>query len=99
MNKKYSEDIDPEKVDDENPEWTEKMFREARPAYQVLPGVVAASRKARGKQKSPTKELVSIRLSPEVLEYFRGTGKGWQSRINETLIEVVSASSKEAGNN
>ena len=43
----------------------------------------------RGPQKAPTKKLVSLRLSPEVLTYFRGTGEGWQSRIDEALRKVA----------
>ena len=39
----------------------------------------------RGPQKSPTKQLVSLRLSKEVLDYFRATGPGWQARIDEAL--------------
>lgn len=39
----------------------------------------------RGPQKAPTKQLVSLRLSPEVLQHFRATGPGWQARIDETL--------------
>jgi uncharacterized protein (DUF4415 family) len=43
----------------------------------------------RGPQKAPTKELISIRLSPEVVEYFRATGEGWQGRINGVLTKYV----------
>jgi uncharacterized protein (DUF4415 family) len=43
----------------------------------------------RGPQKLPTKRLVSLRLSPEVLEHFQATGKGWQSRIDETLRQAI----------
>jgi uncharacterized protein (DUF4415 family) len=43
----------------------------------------------RGAQKSPTKKLVSLRLSPEVLSYFKSTGPGWQTRIDETLKKVA----------
>ncbi|WP_176441830.1 BrnA antitoxin family protein [Granulicella rosea] len=39
----------------------------------------------RGPQKAPPKQLVSLRLSRSVLEYFRATGPGWQTRIDETL--------------
>lgn len=38
-----------------------------------------------------TKALVSIRYSPEVIEYFRGTGEGWQSRMDGVLRDYVSA--------
>jgi hypothetical protein len=33
----------------------------------------------------------SLRLSREVLEYFRGTGDGWQARMDEVLLEHVRA--------
>ena len=37
------------------------------------------------------KERISIRLSPEVTAYFRSTGKGWQTRLDEALKEYVKA--------
>lgn len=46
-------------------------------------------KRARGKQKAPTKQPVSIRLSSEVLEYFKSTGKGWQTNIDEILMEYI----------
>ncbi len=38
-----------------------------------------------------TKERVTIRLSPEVTAYFRATGKGWQTRVDEALKEYVAS--------
>ena len=43
----------------------------------------------RGPQKAPTKQLVSLRLSREVLDHFRATGRGWQARIDEALKQVA----------
>jgi uncharacterized protein (DUF4415 family) len=44
----------------------------------------------RGRPKSTNpKQLVSVRYSPEVLAYFRSTGEGWQSRMDEVLREYV----------
>jgi uncharacterized protein (DUF4415 family) len=43
----------------------------------------------RGPQKAPTKKLVSLRLSTEVLIFFRSTGEGWQSRIDEALRKAA----------
>ena len=43
----------------------------------------------RGPQKSPTKKLVSLRLSPEVIDHFKSTGPGWQTRIDATLLESI----------
>jgi uncharacterized protein (DUF4415 family) len=45
----------------------------------------------RGRPKSDNKKLlVSVRYSPEVVAYFKGTGKGWQSRMDEVLRAYVS---------
>lgn len=43
----------------------------------------------RGRQKRPTKVLVTMRFSPEVLEFFKMAGDGWQTRINDVLREHV----------
>jgi len=46
--------------------------------------------KPRGRPPKETpKEPIHIRLSPEVLAYFRATGKGWQTRIDEALKEWI----------
>ncbi|MBF0285449.1 MAG: BrnA antitoxin family protein [Magnetococcales bacterium] len=37
------------------------------------------------------KQLLSVRYSPDVISYFRATGKGWQSRMNEALREWIQA--------
>jgi uncharacterized protein (DUF4415 family) len=39
----------------------------------------------RGPQKAPTKERITIRLSRDVVERFRATGDGWQSRVDAAL--------------
>jgi uncharacterized protein (DUF4415 family) len=43
----------------------------------------------RGPQKAPTKKLVSLRLSAEVVEHFKFTGRGWQTRIDSTLLGSI----------
>jgi uncharacterized protein (DUF4415 family) len=44
----------------------------------------------RGRPKSEkTKQLVSIRYSREVVEYFKSTGEGWQSRMDDVLSKYV----------
>ena len=35
------------------------------------------------------KELVSLRIDRDVLEYFQETGSGWQDRINDALRKVA----------
>ena len=39
----------------------------------------------RGPWKIPAKKAVNIRLAPEVVNAFRATGRGWQTRINGVL--------------
>jgi uncharacterized protein (DUF4415 family) len=54
-------------------------------------------RALRGRPKSENpKQLVSVRYSPEVLEYFRATGEGWQSRMDRVLREYVARRSRRA---
>jgi uncharacterized protein (DUF4415 family) len=43
----------------------------------------------RGPQKAPTKKLVSLRLSTEVIEHFKAGGPGWQTRIDSTLRGAI----------
>ena len=43
----------------------------------------------RGPQKAPTKKRTALRIDPEVLAYFRATGSGWQTRINDVLRAYV----------
>jgi uncharacterized protein (DUF4415 family) len=73
--------------DAENPEWTAEDFRRSHPAAGVLPEIVEEYRKGRGPQKRPKKVQTTLRLSPEVLEYFKMQGLGWQRKIDEALME------------
>ena len=73
-------------ADPENPEWTEEDFRNARPFAEVFPELMESINRARGRPKlEAPKKLVTLRLDQDVVEKFRATGKGWQSRINEVL--------------
>jgi uncharacterized protein (DUF4415 family) len=74
----------------ENREWSDKDFARAKSAYEVLPAAVLDGLPKRrpgerGPQKAPTKELISIRLDPDVVTHFRSTGAGWHGRINAFL--------------
>lgn len=44
----------------------------------------------RGRPKAHnTKVLLSVRYSPEVVEYFRATGDGWQARMDAALMDWI----------
>ena len=67
----------------------------ADPDAQPLTGKQLAAmvplRSVLGRPKSENKKiLVSVRYSPEVIEYFRSTGDGWQARMDGVLTEYVS---------
>ncbi|WP_439953178.1 BrnA antitoxin family protein [Escherichia coli] len=32
---------------------------------------------------------MSLRLDPDVIETFKATGPGWQTRMNEVLVEAA----------
>jgi uncharacterized protein (DUF4415 family)/uncharacterized DUF497 family protein len=56
---------------------------------QLPPEMQAKLRRPRGKQKAPTKALISLRVSRDVLGRFRATGEGWQTRMDEALREWI----------
>ena len=70
-------------------------FARMRPAREVLseifsPEVAAELLKPRGRPRKPvTKVHVNLRLSPEVVAYFKATGPGWQTRVDEVLKDWV----------
>ncbi len=58
-----------------------KQFRRA----ESLPMSLQRKLGVRGPQKAPVKERVTIRLSQNVVESFRATGDGWQTRVDAAL--------------
>lgn len=84
--------INPAKIDEENPEWTDTDFKNARPASQVLreilPGHVAEKMltpKPGRVLGSGTKSSTTLRFDNDILAAFKATGRGWQTRINNAL--------------
>lgn len=73
----------------DNPEWTAEEMAKAKPFAEVFPELAANARRVRGKQKAPTKQLVSLRLDRSVVEAFKAEGTGWQSRMNEALKQAA----------
>jgi len=87
-------DHQPVVFDDDNPEWTAADFARARPIndFPELAAAFPDGAKPRGRPKGSTtsdKSLVSLRIDNDVLERFRATGPGWQSRVNEALRKAA----------
>jgi len=73
---------------DEAPELTEDFFEHA----ELWEGnrYIGPARGGRPKG-SGTREMVTLRLDKAVLAHFRAGGPGWQTRLNDTLVTMVSA--------
>lgn len=77
--------------DDDLPEWTEEQFARAEFAIgrQIIrPAQGTLTKLGRPASENPKKQ-VTLRLDPDVIEKFRATGKGWQSRINAELRKAL----------
>lgn len=78
-------------LDGEIPELTAEELATMRPAREALPPEVFEALPSRvGRPKAEKrKQLVTLRLDPEVVEAFKSTGPGWQTRINSILALAV----------
>lgn len=81
----------PERADDENPEWTDEMFAQAKltSEFPELQALVKANSGSPNVENS--KKTIRIRLSHETLAYFKATGKGWQTRIDDILTKYATS--------
>ncbi|MDO5680971.1 MAG: BrnA antitoxin family protein [Pelistega sp.] len=75
--------FNPEKTDHDNPEWTDEMFAKAKRGSR-------AARLGRPKIARP-KVPMTIRIDADILEAFKATGSGWQTRINVVLKEWLAS--------
>jgi uncharacterized protein (DUF4415 family) len=67
-----------------------KADPDAQPLTRKQLAAMVPARALRGRPPSAArKQLVSVRYSPEVLEFFRSTGEGWQSRMDGVLKRYV----------
>ena len=73
-------------------ELTSDDFKAMGEPSSVLPEELVAVLPRRGRPKAarPKKQL-TIRLSPDVVDFFKSTGNGWQTRINDVLLEYVNS--------
>jgi uncharacterized protein (DUF4415 family) len=74
---------------DDAPELTEEFFERA----DVYHGNKLV-RAGRPRSENP-KLAIKLRIDPDVVEHFRATGPGWQTRINDTLRKAVKLPAKE----
>ena len=74
-----------------------RLDPDAKPLTAKQLKAMVPMRLLRGRPKSEnTKQLVSVRYSPEVLTYFKSTGEGWQARMDSVLRAYVTRHSRRA---
>ena len=81
-------------ADPDSRELDDKWFAQAKPASEAFsPGTYAAlvaMKRPRGRPKADeTKVFTAIRLDADLLDAFKSTGKGWQTRMNAALRQFI----------
>jgi uncharacterized protein (DUF4415 family) len=82
-------------LNDDAPDLTDAELAEMRPAREVLTAAeletVRSVRQARlGRPPSEVRKVpVTIRLDPDIVDAFKATGDGWQSRMNAALRKAA----------
>jgi uncharacterized protein (DUF4415 family) len=82
-------------LDPDAPIISEKEMLEFRPASEMLPMIFGEKGagelvRRRGRPAQPiTKVAVNVRYDPDVIDAFRATGEGWQTRMNAALREYA----------
>ena len=85
MKKRKPENIKKEDWDAvESQPLSDSFLSGMKPVRETHPNIPP---RVRGPQKSPRKKPVSLRLDANVIDAFRATGRGWQSRMNTALYE------------
>lgn len=73
--------------DGEVRELTAEDLKQFKRGGEGLPQSLHKKLGTRGAQKAPTKIPLSLRLSANVVEAFRASGDGWQTRIDAVLTD------------
>lgn len=72
---------------DDAPPWTADQFKRAEFAIGgevIRPAQGTLTKRGRPPVAAP-KQVVSLRLEPEIIEAYRATGAGWQKRMGDVL--------------
>ena len=85
---------------DTPPEWPDEVWDRAQISIGgkvIREATGTLTKRGRPPVGDEPKQQVTLRLAPKVIRYFKRSGDGWQTRLNETLEEYVAAASKKRG--
>jgi uncharacterized protein (DUF4415 family) len=77
---------------DTAPEWPDDVWDRAQIAIGgkvIREATGTLTKRGRPPVGDEPKQQVTLRLAPKVIRYFKESGEGWQTRLNETLEEYV----------
>ena len=83
---------------DDPPEWPDEVWDRAEIAIGgkvVRPATGTLTRRGRPPVGDEPKQQVTLRLARNVIEHFRASGAGWQTRIGEVLEHHVAGAGSE----
>ena len=78
-------------IHDDNPEWTAADFKNAVRFDGLPQSLQEKLRGRRGPQKAPRKIQTAIRYDADIIDAFKSSGPGWQTRMNNALREWLKA--------
>jgi uncharacterized protein (DUF4415 family) len=75
----------------DSPHLTKAELAQAKPFAEAFPELAEKMRKSLGGRPplARPKRAVSIRLDQDVIDKFKASGPGWQSRINDLLKKAA----------
>ena len=79
-------------ADPDSRELDEEWFADAKPASELMRPELYDElvKRPRGRPKaSQTKVFTAIRLDADLVDAFKATGKGWQTRLNAALRQYI----------
>jgi uncharacterized protein (DUF4415 family) len=88
----------PRVIDPDNPPLTRAQLAKFRPAREVVPHIVDAYLRRRGRppKGDAPKVQVTLRLDRDVIDFFKKSGDGWQTRLNDALSKAIEGKSTTA---
>ena len=72
----------------DSPPLSKKLISRMKAVSKSHPDIPS---RVRGPQLAPTKKQLTLRLNREVVDYFKIWGRGWQTKINDVLLDYINS--------